>query len=73
MDLNCEDHLYHPALQHHCGRLFVADAVFNGEFRVDAAYRSKAENRGGDGIIPLKRMQNVWTGVRDIRLERHPA
>lgn len=52
---------------------WIDDIVFDGEFRVDAGYRAKAGNRGGDGIIPLKRVQNVWTGVRDIQLERHPA
>lgn len=52
---------------------WIDDIVFDGEYRVDAAYRAKAENRGGDGIIALKKTGNVWTGARDITLERHPA
>ena len=47
--------------------------VFDGEFRVDDAYKATLENRGGNGVIPLKREAGVWTGMRDIRLERHPA
>ena len=52
---------------------WIDDIVFDGEFRVDNAYKAKLENRGGNGVIPLKREGGVWTGVRDIRLERHPA
>lgn len=52
---------------------WIDDIVFDGEFKVDAAYRARAGNRGGDGVIQLTRMQNLWMGVRDIRLERHPA
>ncbi len=52
---------------------WIDDIVFDGEFRVDAAYRAKQGLRGGDGVIPLTRASGVWTGVRDIRLERHPA
>ena len=49
------------------------EIVFQGEHKVDAAYRAGMTNRGGDGVIALKRVSGVWTGVRDIRLERHPA
>lgn len=52
---------------------WIDEIVFEGEFRVDSAYRARMGNRGGDGIIPLRRTSSVWTGVRDIRLERHPA
>jgi protocatechuate 3,4-dioxygenase beta subunit len=52
---------------------WIDDIVFDGEFKVDAAYRAAQGNRGGNGIIPLKRNNGVWTGVRDIRLERHPT
>lgn len=52
---------------------WIDDIVFQGEFRVDAAWRARAGLRGGDGVIPLARTGGVWTGVRDIRLERHPA
>lgn len=52
---------------------WIDDIVFDGEPKVDRAYRARVDNRGGDGIIPLKRVNGVWTGARDIRLERHPA
>ncbi len=52
---------------------WIDDIVFNGEAKVDAAYSANLGNRGGDGIIPLKRANGVWTGSRDIVLERHPA
>ena len=52
---------------------WIDDIVFDGESKVDAAYRAKLGNRGGNGIIPLKRANGVWTGARDIVLERHPA
>lgn len=52
---------------------WIDDIVFAGEFRVDAAYRARQELRGGDGVIPLIRNIGLWTGARDIRLERHPA
>jgi protocatechuate 3,4-dioxygenase beta subunit len=52
---------------------WIDDIVFDGEFRVDSAYRARVDDRGGNGIIRLKRVSGVWTGVRDIRLERHPA
>lgn len=52
---------------------WIDDIVFDGEFRVDAAYRAAQGNRGGDGVITLPRPSGIWTGVRDIHLERHPA
>lgn len=52
---------------------WIDDIVFAGEFRVDAAYRSAQGLRGGDGVIALRKTNNVWTGARDIRLERHPG
>lgn len=52
---------------------WIDDIVFAGEFGVDAAYRAKLDLRGGDGVIPLRKTNGVWTGARDIRLERHPA
>jgi len=52
---------------------WIDDIVFEGEFGVDAAYRARAGLRGGDGVVRLARVNGVWTGVRDIRLERHPA
>jgi protocatechuate 3,4-dioxygenase beta subunit len=52
---------------------WIDEIVFEGQYGVDAAYHAKMKNRGGSGIIPLKRSNGVWTGVRDIVLERHPA
>lgn len=52
---------------------WIDDIVVDGGSKVDAAYRIAQRNRSGSGIIPLKRQSGVWTGVRDIRLERHPA
>ena len=53
---------------------YIDDVVFDGEFGVDAAYRARAELRGGSGIVRLGRTsEGVWTAVRDIRLEPHPA
>lgn len=52
---------------------YVDDVVFEGEFRVDEAYRAQQELRGGSGIVRLSRGQDgAWLAVRDIRLERHP-
>jgi protocatechuate 3,4-dioxygenase beta subunit len=50
----------------------IHDTVFEAEFRVDAGYRAKKGVRG-DGVAALKRCGPLWTGVRVIRLERHPA
>lgn len=52
---------------------WIDDIVFAGEFKVNAAYRAKLDLRGGDGVIPLRKTDGVWTGSRDIKLERHPA
>jgi protocatechuate 3,4-dioxygenase beta subunit len=66
-------HIHLTVLEPGRAPYWIDDIVFDGEFRVDAAYRRNAGNRGGDGIIPLQRQSGVWTGVRDIRLERHPT
>ncbi|MFC5344472.1 hypothetical protein ACETK8_11670 [Brevundimonas staleyi] len=53
---------------------YIDDAVFDGEFGVDEAYRRCQELRGGSGIMRLKRgSDGVLEAVRDIRLEPHPA
>lgn len=52
---------------------YVDDVVFDGEFKVDAAYRANQELRGGSGIVRLKRdAEGALLAVRDIVLERHP-
>lgn len=66
-------HIHYIVLEPGKPPYWIDDVVFDGEFRVDAAYKAKMENRGGDGVTALTRPDGVWTGVRDIRLERHPA
>lgn len=52
---------------------YVDDVVFDGEIRVDDAYRARQELRGGSGIVKLSRDgEGRWLAVRDIVLERHP-
>lgn len=53
---------------------YIDDVVFEGEFKVDAAYRAAQEFRGGSGIVRLGTdSDGVLTAVRDIRLEPHPV
>ena len=52
---------------------WIDDIVFEGEPKVDNAWRARVDNRGGNGIVPLRHTNGVWMGVRDIKLERHPA
>ena len=66
-------HIHYIVLEPGKPPYWIDDVVFDGEFRVDAAYKAKMENRGGNGVTTLTRPEGVWTGVRDIRLERHPA
>lgn len=72
-DRSMPAHIHLTVLEPGLPPYWIDDIVFDGEFKVDAAYRAAQGNRGGDGIIPLKRQSGVWTGVRDIRLERHPT
>lgn len=52
---------------------YVDDAVFDGEYKVDAAYRKAQELRGGSGIVKLSRgPSGIPLARRDIVLERHP-
>lgn len=52
---------------------WIDDVVFAGEVRVDDEYRASRENRGGDGIVQLRRADDgTWIAERDIRLEPHP-
>ena len=52
---------------------YIDDIVFDGEFKVDDAYRSRQEFRGGGGIVKLsKDAEGRWIARRDIILERHP-
>lgn len=52
---------------------YIDDVVFEGEHKVDDAYRRRQEFRGGGGIAKLSRdAQGRWVARRDIILERHP-
>lgn len=52
---------------------WIDDVVFSGEFGVDAAYRRSRENRGGSGIVSLRRAPaGEWLARRDVILEAHP-
>lgn len=53
---------------------WIDDVVFEGEFGVDAAYRRDRQNRGGDGVVVLRRLPSgEWLAERDIFLEPHPV
>lgn len=48
---------------------YIDDYVFEGEFKVDDAYKSKQERRGGSGIIRItKDSGGVWRGSRNLTL-----
>lgn len=66
-------HIHLTVLEPGLPPYWIDDIVFDGEFKVDAAYRAAQGNRGGNGITALKRQSGVWTGARDIQLERHPT
>lgn len=72
-DRSMPAHIHFIVLEPNRRPYWIDDIVFDGEFRVDDAYRAKLDFRGGDGVIPLRKTHGVWTGVRDIKLERHPA
>ncbi len=55
-------------------RLYFIDyIVLAGDFGVNDAYRRDRENRGGNGIVTLKRQGGAWLASRNIVLERHPV
>ena len=48
---------------------WIDDVVFDGEFGVDARYRSARANQGGSGIVRLQRMPDgILRAARDIVL-----
>lgn len=53
---------------------YIDDVVFDGEHKVDAAYRAAQELRGGSGIVRLTRTADGKSlrATRNIILERHP-
>jgi len=53
---------------------YVDDVVFDGEHKVDAAYRARQQLRGGSGIVRLARTDDGKSlrATRNITLERHP-
>jgi protocatechuate 3,4-dioxygenase beta subunit len=46
--------------------------VFEGEFGVDDDYLGRQGDRGGSGVVALRREGETWIAERDIILERHP-
>ena len=52
---------------------WIDDIVFSGEFGVDEEYRRQRQNRGGNGIVVLRRTADgMLLAERDIILEVHP-
>jgi protocatechuate 3,4-dioxygenase, beta subunit len=52
---------------------WIDDVVFEGEFGVTDAWRARQQNRGGPGVVRLKRDgAGMWLARRDIILDRHP-
>lgn len=52
---------------------WIDDIVFAGEFGVTDEYRRERQNRGGNGIVTLRRTDGVLVARRDITLEPHPG
>lgn len=49
---------------------WIDEIVFTDDPLVDARYRARAENRGGNGIVtPTRDVKGVWHVRRDITLE----
>jgi len=67
-------HIHMMVLEESRRPYWIDEVVFEGEFGVDAAYRRRATNQGGGGVVRLQRLADgTQLAVRDIRLERHPA
>jgi protocatechuate 3,4-dioxygenase beta subunit len=50
---------------------WIDDVVFTDDPLVDARYRARLENRGGNGVVtPTRDAQGTWHARRDIILER---
>lgn len=47
---------------------WIDEYVFADDTLVDEKYRKKMRNRGGSGVISLKKENGVWVGKRDIVL-----
>lgn len=71
-DLSMPAHVHLVVLEPARRPYWIDDVVFAGEHGVDDAYRRNARNRGGDGIVELRRDDGLWRARRDIVLERHP-
>jgi protocatechuate 3,4-dioxygenase, beta subunit len=66
-------HIHLTVLEPGLRPYWIDDVVFDGEFGIDAAYRARRDNRGGNGIVRLGRDSGGrLLAVRDIILERHP-
>ena len=47
---------------------WIDDIVFTDDSLVNDEYRKERLNRGGSGIVTLRRNQGTWTGTRNITL-----
>jgi protocatechuate 3,4-dioxygenase beta subunit len=45
---------------------YIDDFVFTDDPLLSDRYRNRVENRGGSGIITLRKRDGVWYGTRDI-------
>jgi protocatechuate 3,4-dioxygenase beta subunit len=52
---------------------WIDDIVFAGEFGVTERYGLERQNRGGGGIVTLRKTGGVLVARRDIVLEPHPG
>lgn len=67
-------HLHFTVLEPGRRPYWIDDIVFDGEFGVTPAYRRAMTNKGGNGIVPIRRSADGRLQVvRNIVLERHPA
>lgn len=67
-------HLHFTVLEPGRRPYWIDDIVFAGEFGVTPAYRRSMTNKGGNGIVPVRRLAGGRLQVeRDIVLERHPG
>jgi protocatechuate 3,4-dioxygenase, beta subunit len=70
---NIPAHIHLTVLEPGRRPYWIDDVVFEGEFGVTDRYRASMTNKGGNGIVPLRREVDGRLEVtRDIILEPHP-
>lgn len=73
-DMSLPAHVHLTVLEPGRQTYWIDDVVFAEDALVDARYRAARENRGGNGIVRLRRTaEGRLVATRDIVLERHPA